>query len=334
MEIPNTDNIVLIPMKTPGENFRGLEPEFTIVEPENDNTIFTQDELAEILPRAKAIVAIIKVDSEMIAKALSLEVIVANGAGFDNIDVAAATALKIPVVNVPDSTAFSTAELALALMLDVIRKVSVNDRGLHKNIGDTGEFFRFGSNPGHNLFGKTLGIVGLGHIGLALAEFCWPLRMNIIYTGRHRKSLQTEKGIRYVPFDELIETSDIISINCPLNEESMNMFNTEVFMKMKPGAILINTARGKIVDQEAMIHFLENGKLAGAGLDVFPDEPRIPEKLQMMDNVVLTPHIGTNTVETRQAIADAACDAIRAVCIRDDLTGPIKGLVNPEILLK
>ena len=83
-----------------------------------------------------------------------------------------------------------------------------------------------------------------------------------------------------------------------------------------------------------MIHFLENGKLAGAGLDVFPDEPQIPEKLQMMNNVVLTPHISVNTVETRQAIADAVCDAIRAVCIREDLTGPIKGLVNPEILLK
>lgn len=334
MEIPNTDNIVLIPMKVPGENFHSLEPEFTIIEPENENTIFTQEELAEILPKAKAIVAINRVDSEMIAKALSLEVIVVNGAGFDNIDIAAATALKIPVVNVPDSTALSTAELALALMLDVTRKVSVNDCGLHKNIGNTSEFFMFGSNPGHNLFGKTLGIVGLGHIGIALAEFCWPLRMNIIYTSRRRKSLQTEKGIRYVSFDELLKTSDIISINCPLNEESINMFNTEAFMKMKPGAILINTARGKIVDHDALIRFLENGKLAGAGLDVFPDEPYIPEKLQMMDNVVLTPHIGTNTIEARLAITDAVCDAIRTVCNREDLTEPIKGLVNPEIFSK
>ncbi len=124
----------------------------------------------------------------------------------------------------------------------------------------------------------------------ALAEICSPLKMNMIYTSRHRKPLAIEKAIRFVSFDELVETSDIISIHCPFNKDSENLFSADVFQKMKNGAVLINTARGKIVDYEALIHYLENGKLYGAGLDVFPDEPHIPTRLKQIDNVVLTPH--------------------------------------------
>ena len=336
IQLNDSDNIVLIPVKIPGENFHQLEPEFTVVEPENDYAAFSNEELAEILPHAKAIVAMTGINSEMIAKALSLKVIVVNGAGFDHIDIAAATALKIPVVNVPATTAMTTAELTLALMLDVMRKVSENDRQLRNPNNNIEEIFQPGKDLARNLCGKTLGIVGLGHIGLALAEICWPLRMNIIYTSRHRKPLNIEKSIRFVSFNELVETSDIISIHCPFNQDSENLFSADVFQKMKNGAVLINTARGRIVDYEALIHNLENGKLYGAGLDVFPDEPNIPVRLKQIDNVVLTPHISSNTVEARQAIADAVCNVIRKVCGQEagECRQAFPGLINPGILQK
>jgi glyoxylate reductase len=336
IQLSDSDNIVLIPVKIPGENFHSLEPEFTIVEPINDYAAFSNDELAEILPHTTAIVALTGINSDMIAKALSLKVIVVNGAGFDHIDIAAATARKIPVVNVPDTTAMTTAELTLALMLDVMRKVTENDRQLRNPVNNEEEIFQPGKNLSRNLCGKTLGIVGLGHIGAALAEICSPLKMNMIYTSRHRKPLAIEKGIRFVSFDELVETSDIISIHCPFNKDSENLFSADVFQKMKNGAVLINTARGKIVDYEALIHYLENGKLYGAGLDVFPDEPHIPTRLKQIDNVVLTPHISANTSEARQAIADAVCDVIRKICRLGAGEYPyaFPGLINPGILQK
>lgn len=321
---------VLITKKVRGEDFHSLEPDYLIFEPKETNTEFTREELDEILPKVTAIVAITDVNAEMIAKALSLKVIVANGAGFDNIDITAATALRIPVINVPDATAYSTAELAMALILDVSRRVSELDRLLRRNAENVSDFFSIGKNPGQNLAGKTLGIIGLGHIGMTLAEMCWPFRLNIQYYNRHRLPLSQEKGIRYVPFEQLLETSDIISIHCPLNDSTRNMINYEAFSRMKQGAILINTARGPIVDYDALVYFLESGKLKGAGLDVYPAEPEIPAKLFGLENVVLTPHIGTNTIETRQGMADAICNVIRIVCEAEP--GQIfKNVINREI---
>lgn len=321
---------VLIPKKVPGENFQSLEPEFQLLEPSQMNAEFSKLELDELLPKADALVAITDVDAEMIAKALNLKLIVANGAGYDNIDITAATALQIPVFNIPDATAFSTAELALGLMLNVSRRISEADRALHTKIDDVSEFFAIGRNPGRTLANKTLGIVGLGHIGMALAEMCWPLRMNIVYHSRNRLPLAQEKGIRYLSFEDLLKVSDIISIHVPITEQTRNMFNYDAFMKMKPGAILINTARGAVIDHEALVYFLESGKLAGVGLDVFPEEPKIPPKLLGQERAVLTPHIGTNTIETRQFMAERICDVIREVC-RKPLEEPIRNLVNPEI---
>ena len=321
---------VLIPKKVRGEDFHLLGSEFTVIEPESFNTEFSEEELLEVLPIVDAIVAVTTIDAKMIAKALSLKVIVANGAGFDNVDVTAATALKIPVINVPDATAQSTAELALALMLNVSRRVSELDRKIRDEPDAVSSLFETGINPGQNLFGKTLGIVGLGHIGLALAAFCWPLRMNIQYTNRHRLPLAAEKGISYTSFHELIRTSDIISIHCPLNDETRNMFNEEVFRGMKSGAILINTARGAIVDNDAMIRALRDGRLKGAGIDVYPNEPEIPAGLTQFGNVILTPHIGTNTVETRKAMVVAIAEVIRQVC-STSVTQPLPHTVNAEI---
>ncbi len=321
---------VLITKKVRGEDFHSLEPDYLIFEPKETNAEFKREELDEILPKVTAIVAITDVSAEMIAKALSLKVIVANGAGFDNIDITAATALRIPVINVPDATAYSTAELAMALILDVSRRISELDRLLRRNADNVADFFSIGKNPGQNLAGKTLGIIGLGHIGMTLAEMCWPFRLNIQYYNRHRLPLSQEKGIRFVSFEELLETSDIISIHCPLNNSTRNMINYEAFSRMKQGAIFINTARGPIADYDALTYFLENGKLKGAGLDVYPAEPEIPAKLFKLENVVLTPHIGTNTVETRQGMADAICDVIRTVCEAEP--GQIfKNVINREI---
>ncbi len=324
---------VLIPKKVRVEDFSALEPEFKVVEPADYDSEFTEAELDEILPQTAAIVAITEINAKMIAKALSLKTIVANGAGYDNIDITAANALKIPVINIPDATAQSTAELALALMLNVSRRISELDRKIRRAGSAVESLFAIGSNPGHNLFGKTLGIIGLGHIGMTLAEFCWPLRMNIQYYNRNRLPMAKEKSIRYASFDELLATSDIISIHCPVNDQSRNLFNHETFSKMKDGAILINTARGAIVDHQALMDALLSGKLGGAAIDVYPDEPRIPEGLTKFDRVVLTPHIGTNTVETRAGMAAAIMDVIRTVCL-SDTAAPYRNTVNPEIYQK
>jgi len=322
--------VVLIPQKVAGEDFQSLRSDFLVLEPERHNEPFSKQELDKYLPIADAIVAITEIDAEMIAKSLRLKVIVANGAGFDNIDITAANALKIPVINIPDTTAYATAELALALMLNVSRRVSEADRELHRRIDNVEEFFAIGRNPGRTLNGKNLGIIGLGHIGRQLAELCWPMKMNIFYHSRNRLPLVQEKGIRYLSLDELLKISDVVSIHCPLNDSTRNMINYDALMKMKSGAILINTARGGIVDYDAMIYFLETGKLSGVGLDVYPEEPKIPSKLLLMPQAVLTPHIGTNTIETRQQMADAISSVIREV-LGNPGSPVTKDIVNPEI---
>lgn len=327
-----TKRYVLQMRKVPFEDFSSLEPDYSIILLDSLSESEKSSFYAEILPRVEAIIATGPVNSELIAKALSLKVIVVNGAGYDDIDVAAATALRIPVYNIPDITSQPTAELALTLMLCVSRRVAEMDRWIRNNPQSYGDLFNIGANPGHTLEGKTLGIVGLGHIGMALARMCWSLNMNILYYNRKRLDLSRERSIRYVPFEMLLANSDVISLHCPLTEKTNKLFNEDAFMRMKSGAILINTSRGAVVDQDQMVRFLEAGKLAGAGLDVFPDEPNIHPKLLKMDNVVLTPHYGTNTVETRTLMAQTMSSIIRAVC---DKGLRIPGnLINPDALRK
>ncbi len=312
------------------EDFSSLEPQFKVVYMDKLSDEEKAGLYPEILPNTEGIIATGPVSSEIIAKALKLKVIVVNGAGYDDIDVAAASALHIPVYNIPDLTAQATAELALSLMLDVSRRVSELNIKLRSNPLDVKDYFRIGLNSGHTLSGKTLGIIGMGNIGSKLAKMAAGLNMKVIYTQRHQLPIGLERGIRYYDFYDMLAASDVVSIHCPLTDETRGMFSEKAFLKMKSNSILINTARGEIVDQQMLIRFLHSGKLLGAGLDVFPNNSDVEPELLKLPNVVCTPHIGTNTVEDRNQMAQRIVSIVRAVC---DGQPVLKGnLVNGDSL--
>ena len=325
-----SERYILVMKKVPSEDFSPLEPEFKIIymdSPEvRDRSILYSD----ILPQTEGIIATDGVSSELIAKALKLKVIVINGAGYDDVDVAAASALHVPVYNIPDLTANATAELALSLILAVSRRINELNFKLRSDISNASKYFRIGENPGHSVSGKTLGIIGMGNIGSRLARMASAIGMNVIYTQRRQLPIGLERSVRYHYFRDLLSLSDIVSIHCPLTDETRGMFDEKAFLRMKNGSILINTARGEIVDQGELVRFLQSGKLLGAGLDVFPNNSEVHPELLRMPNVICTPHIGVNTVETRMEMAARIVSIVKAVC---DDEAVLKGnLVNGESL--
>ena len=325
-----SERYILVMKEVPNEDFSPLEPEFKVICMDKMTDEQTAKLYSDILPDTEGIIATGGVTSELIAKALKLKVIVVNGAGYDDIDVSAASALHVPVYNIPDLTANATAELALSLMLDVSRRVSELNFKLRNDPLNTKDCFRIGRNAGHTLAGKTLGIIGMGNVGSRLAKMARALNMNIIYTQRHQLPIGLEQGIRYYYFHELLAAADVVSIHCPLTDETRDMFNEKAFMKMKNGSILINTARGEIVDQQMLIRFLHSGKLLGAGLDVFPNGSDVEMELLKLPNVVCTPHIGANTIQTRNGMAERIISIVKAVCNGQPV---LKGnLINGESL--
>lgn len=325
-----SERYILVMKSVPNEDFSVLEPEFKVICMDKMTDGEKASLYSDILPNTEGIIATAAVTSELIAKALKLKVIVVNGAGYDDIDVSAASALHVPVYNIPDLTANAAAELALSLMLDVSRRVSELNFKLRNDPLNVKDYFRIGRDAGHSLSGKTLGIIGMGNIGSKLAKMARGLNMNIIYTQRHQLPIGLEQGIRYYYFHELLAASDVVSIHCPLTEETRGMFDERAFMRMKSGSILINTARGEIVDQQMLIRFLHSGKLLGAGLDVFPNGSDIEMELLKLPNVVCTPHIGANTVETRNGMAARIVSIVKAVCNDQPV---LKGnLINGESL--
>ena len=325
-----SERYIIVIKRVPNEDFTPLEPEFKLVYLDS----LSQDEkerlYSDILPNTEGIIATGAVSSELIAKALKLKVIMVNGAGYDDIDVRAASALQVPVYNIPDTTAAATAELALTLMFSVARRISELNYRIRSDSGHLKDYFAIGANPGISLTGKTLGIIGMGNIGSRLARLALSMNMKVVYTQRNQLPIGLEQSKRFLYFHDLLAASDVVSINCPLTDETRGMFNEKAFMRMKNGSILINTARGEIVDQKQLVRFLKNGKLYGAGLDVFPNNSEVDPELLTLPNVIITPHIGTNTFETRQEMASRIVSIVRAVC---DNEAVLKGnLVNGHSL--
>ena len=240
----------------------------------------------------------------------SIRLIACVSAGTEHIDVAAARARNIFVSNTPDVVTEETADLTFALMLGLNRRLIHGDRLIRKRgwngigIDDP--------NAGVRVWGKTLGIVGLGGIGAAVARRAQAFRMPLLYHGRRRKpQLESDLGAVYCEsLDELLAGSQIVSLHCPLTEQTRGMIDAQALSLMQPGAILVNTARGGVVDEAALIEALKNGVIAGAGLDVFQDEPSVSEGLLTLDNVLMSPHIGTATAETRDAMGIRVIDNI------------------------
>ncbi len=314
-------NTVLVTHNIPGDGLSEVRKVCNVITPPEGQLCFSHDEILEHIKDADAVLACAAIDAEMIAAAPKLKIISNYGAGYDRIDTAAAAARGIPVTNIPDDTMQATAELALSAMLSLSRRVTELDRALR---ADEKGLFVMGTRMGHTLEGKLLGIIGMGHIGGAMARMCRALGMDIAYYNRHKLPEDKEAGAKYMELDELFKCADVISIHCPLTDSTRNLVSAERISLMKEGAMLVNTSRGGVVDTDALIKALKSGKLFGAALDVFPHEPEVPAELKELQNVVLTPHIGTNTVETREQMARAC-----GMRILDALAGKTpKNVVN------
>ena len=246
-----------------------------------------------------------KIDKEIIDLAENLKVISTYSVGFDHIDTDYAKKNKVRVGYTPEVLTDATADLAFSLMIDVLRRVSEGDRIIRS--GKWTEIYGAYDYVGLDLQGKTLGIFGLGRIGGTLAKRAKAFDMKIIYHNRKPipKSKEKSLGVNYVSFNKLISQSDVISIHVPHTKETDMLFDKKIFSKMKNSAFLVNTARGKIVNEKDLVMALRKKTIAGAGLDVFQIEP-IGKKhpFTKMQNIVLAPHIGSSTKETRAKMAE------------------------------
>lgn len=229
------------------------------------------------------------------------------GVGTNHLDLAACRARGVLVTNTPDVLTDATADHAMALLLAAARRVAEGDRVIRRGGWTAPEP---GFLLGTEVTGKTLGIVGYGRIGRAVARRARGFALRVLYASPRDAG---DPEARRVPLDALLAESDFVSLHCPLTPETANLFDAGRLARMKPGAILVNTARGGVVDDAALADALASGRLAAAGLDVFRDEPRVPEALLRLENVVLTPHLGSGTRETRAAMARMVAEDVLRV---------------------
>ncbi|MFC9253826.1 2-hydroxyacid dehydrogenase [Amycolatopsis thailandensis] len=275
----------------------------------------TPDELREFVRGASAIVGMLhdRIDGSVAdAAGPGLKVVANVAVGYDNVDVPALAGRGITVTNTPGVLTDATADLTFGLILAVTRRLGEGERLIRSRIPWS---FHLGFLLGSSLRDKTLGIVGLGKIGQAVARRALAFGMRIVYSGRSRAAEDVEKalGAKYVPFEELLAVSDVVSLHCPLTPETRHLIDADALRSMKPGAYLINTTRGPVVHEAALADALEAGEIAGAALDVFEAEPEVEPRLLDRENVVLTPHLGSATVETRTAMAVLAAENVASV---------------------
>jgi D-3-phosphoglycerate dehydrogenase len=249
----------------------------------------------------------IKISRELMDQSPKLKVVGVHGIGCDHVDLQAAVEKGIVVCNTPDALTVTVAEMALGLLLAVLRNIASADKAVRK-----GEWNRkYNDLIGTELAGKTVGIIGMGRIGQATAERIKAFGAKIIYWSRTRKfKLENLFGFEWREFNELLEESDIISLHIPGTPDTYHIIGEKEIGLMKKGVHIINTSRGRVIDETALIRALESGKIASAGLDVFEEEPLDPENpLCSLDNVILTPHIGASNREgmERMAVQVAAC---------------------------
>lgn len=264
-------------------------------------------ELAKVAPRIRGIAASgeSKVTKELIAQLPALEIISVMGVGYDGIDVAAAKARNVVVTHTPNVLNDDVADLAIALMLSVARAIPRADRFVRE-----GSWLEGPMPLQRKMSGARLGLIGMGRIGQAIANRALAFGMSVAYTSR---SAKTDVSYRYFPTAAaLAAESDFLVVIIPGGAATRKLVDANVLKALGPKGILVNVARGSVVDEAALVAALEKGEIAGAGLDVFEDEPRVPEALRRMDNVVLTPHVGSATGQTRQAMADLAFANLKA----------------------
>jgi glyoxylate reductase len=279
-----------------------------------DDHPMTADEIAALMQDAEVLVPTVtdRIDAELLAKApASLKLLANFGAGVNHIDLAAAKAKGIIVTNTPGVFTDDTADLTMALILNVPRRLGEGHRLMR-----SGEWQGWTPSGmlGHRIGGKTLGIIGFGRIGEAVALRARAFGMNIVYNKRSRlpASVEDELGVSFEPdLDRLIAKADIVTLHCPLTNETDRIMSRERIALMKRDAYLINSSRGELVDEDALIEALQRGRIAGAGLDVYNHEPAIDPRFLSIPNVVLLPHLGSATFEGREASGEKVIANIR-----------------------
>ncbi|WP_137598091.1 NAD(P)-dependent oxidoreductase [Paucilactobacillus kaifaensis] len=285
----------------------------------NQPGLITKEELIQRIHSTKVLITSLstKVDQEVINAAPKLQLIANFGAGFNNIDVAYARQKKIAVTNTPLVSTTATAELTSGLIIALARRIVEGDQVM-RSTGFNGWaplYFL-----GHELAGKTLGIIGMGGIGQAVAKRMHAFDMNIIYTQRHQLDPATEAqcSATFVSQSELLKQADIVTIHAPLSDSTHHLLAASEFTQMKSTALLINAARGPIIDEAALLDALSHQRIAGAALDVYEAEPYVADAFTKLTNVILTPHIGNATVEARDAMGVIVAN--NAVAIFTDQT--------------
>ena len=246
-----------------------------------------------------------KADKELIDAGSNLKIITANGVGFDHIDIEYAKSKGIVVSNCPTGVRVPTAEMTIALILATVRRLYMYDKIVRDgNWVDVSEE----KYMGMSLQGKTLGVFGFGRIGSEVAKFAQALGMKVIYNNPTPldAELEAKLDVKFADFDTMVQEADVITLHAPALPSTTGVFNADVFKKMKKTAYIVNAARGVLIKQDDLIDALKNGEIAGAGLDVFETEPIVPAELRELDNVIMSPHAGTGTLEARTAIAKEA----------------------------
>lgn len=273
----------------------------------------SEDDLVTLVAEADGIITMVTdpITRRVLEANPNLRVVGNYGVGVNNIDLDAARDVGVVVTNTPESLTDATADLTIALLLAVTRRVIEGDRMVRE-----GRFT--GWDPlmllGASLQQKRLGLVGMGRIGCGVARRALGFGMEVVYTARGRNEIcEQALAVRRIDLDELLATSDFISIHAPLTAETQHLIDRDAFARIKYGAYLVNTARGPIVDESALADALMDGRLAGAGLDVYENEPAVEPRLRALDNVVLLPHLGSATEEARDDMARTAAQNVAAV---------------------
>jgi glyoxylate reductase len=280
----------------------------------------------ERLSDADAVVTLLtdRVDDAFLDAAPRLRVVANVAVGYNNIDVPACASRGVVVTNTPGVLTQATADLAMALILMSTRRLGEGERLIR-----SGEPWKWGMFMllGRSIHGRRLGIVGMGAIGVAVAERAKAFGMEIVYHNRRAVPPDVEAGLgaRLVDLDELLGTSDVVSLNCPYTPETHHLIDAGALRRMRSTGYLVNTARGPIVDEAALVDALRRGEIAGAGLDVFEHEPQVHPGLLELDSAVLVPHLGSATVETRDAMATLAARNVRQVLAGGEAITPVTG---------
>ena len=317
---------VVVLSTLPGDAVERLRAEHDVRYRDEDSQV-PPGELPMLLAGADAVVVTLsqRVDEAFLDAAGPQLKLVANVAvGYDNVDVAAAERRGVVVTNTPGVLTDATADIAFALVLMTTRRLGEAEREVRTGRPWTWGIFHL---IGVSVQGRTIGIIGPGAIGLATARRARAFGMDVLLSGRSAPDPDAvaELGARVVDLDTLLAESDVVSVHAPLGPQTRHLVDADALARMKPTAYLVNTARGPVVDEAALVAALEAGTIAGAGLDVYEDEPHVHPGLLARDDVVLLPHVGSATIETRTAMADLATDNVLAVLAGHDPLTPVRG---------